>query len=740
MLLKNYQQTAVSKLVDRSKELLSQNGNKKIIFKSPTGSGKTIMMGNFLFDLINDHEITKPLCFIWTAPRQLHNQSKDKLEQYYENSNAIECVVFEDLLDNKIAENQMLFLNWESINKKDKNTIVKENEKDFYLGKVIENTQDDGIEIVLIIDESHHHAKSEISNDLIKDISAKLTFEVSATPTIHDADEIVTVPLDDVKHDGMIKKTILLNPNFENIISNQTIDSVLSKSSNLVVLEEALKKRNELLKAYQKFKIDVNPLLLIQLPDRKTDQEDAIKEEIINFLKDKHSISVNNEKLAIYLSEEKENLNNISKNTNQVEVLIFKQAIALGWDCPRAHLLVLLRDWKSLSFSIQTVGRIMRMPLPDQGHFDLDLLNHGYLYSNLSDIEITEDIASSYLSIYTSKRINEYKPLKLTSYHSARQREKTRLSPKFIDIFYNEADKYELDKKISLENKSISIAYISDFESSNVDDLIKTEINSRKKVDTDNEEEIQRLFNFYIKSSLTPFYPEERSIGRLKESLYFYFNKKFKLSYSDNFIDIVKIILGTENKIHFNNVIEKTKQTYINLTKDLKRKLIYIDNWEIPEQINYNSNIKQESYNKSIMIPFFNDQKWKTEIQFIKFLDSSKGVRWWFKNGDRDATYFAVPYTENGEEYPFYVDFIVQHKNGTIGLYDTKSGNTIKDAKEKSDGLLLYINAHKDKNLTGGIVTNTNQSNFDGMWVVYQGKSENINKNDLSNWNNLDFT
>ena len=115
-------------------------------------------------------------------------------------------------------------------------------------------------------------------------------------------------------------------------------------------------------------------------------------------------------------------------------------------------------------------------------------------------------------------------------------------------------------------------------------------------------------------------------------------------------------------------------------------------------------------------------------------------MRWWFKNGDRDATYFAVPYTENGEEYPFYVDFIVQHKNGTIGLYDTKSGNTIKDAKEKSDGLLLYINAHKDKNLTGGIVTNTNQSNFDGMWVVYQGKSENINKNDLSNWNNLDFT
>ncbi|GAH95392.1 unnamed protein product, partial [marine sediment metagenome] len=38
--------------------------------------------------------------------------------------------------------------------------------------------------------------------------------------------------------------------------------------------------------------------------------------------------------------------------------------IALGWDCPRAQILVLFRDWKSLTFSVQTIGRIMRMPEP----------------------------------------------------------------------------------------------------------------------------------------------------------------------------------------------------------------------------------------------------------------------------------------------------------------------------------------------------------------------------------------
>ena len=63
-----------------------------------------------------------------------------------------------------------------------------------------------------------------------------------------------------------------------------------------------------------------------------------------------------NGKLAIHLSGDHKNLDNISKADSEAEVLIFKQALALGWDCPRAHILVLFRDWKSIVFSIQTIG------------------------------------------------------------------------------------------------------------------------------------------------------------------------------------------------------------------------------------------------------------------------------------------------------------------------------------------------------------------------------------------------
>lgn len=739
MLLKNYQNTAVKKLLTRSVELLSENGNKKLVFKSPTGSGKTIMMADFLSKLVNEPKKSKPLSFIWTAPRQLHTQSKLKLEEYFRDSNTLDCVDFEDLIDRKIEENQILFLNWESINKKDKNTIVKENEKEFYLGKIIENTKDDGREIILIIDESHHHATSDISNDLIGDISPKLTVEVSATPIIQNADEIVRIELDDVKFEGMIKKSILLNPNFKNIMTKDSVNSSLSESSDSIVLEEALRKRSELAEEYKKLNIQINPLLLIQLPDRKTDQEDLIKDEITKILSEKHNITVHNGKLAVYLSEEKENLSNISKNTNEVEVLIFKQAIALGWDCPRAHILVLFRDWKSLSFSIQTVGRIMRMPEPDTGHYQSDILNHGYLYTNLSNIDITEDIAKRYLTVYTSKRISSYKKINLISTHRLRQREKTRLNPSFIDIFYDESEKYDLSKKINLKDQSILVSFISDYESEGVDKLINSEISSTTKINTDNDGDIQKLFNFYVRNSLSPLYPEDRSVGRVKESIYNFFNEKLNINYSEHFSDIVKIVLSNENSIHFSNVIDQALERYIKNTEVITSKLVTTKGWEVPEELNYGSSYTEEKLDKSVLLPYYSDKLWKTEQSFIEFLDTSKQVVWWFKNGDRDSTFFAVPYLENKQELPFYVDFIVQLKDGSIGLFDTKSGNTIKDAKEKSDGLQKYISENKSLNLKGGIVTNTDQVNMTGRWVVYEGNGSDLDKTDFSNWNTLDL-
>ena len=150
--------------------------------------------------------------------------------------------------------------------------------------------------------------------------------------------------------------------------------------------------------------------------------------------------------MAIWLSGEHINKENVERQDSEVEVLIFKQAIALCWDCPRAQILILFRQWHSSIFSIQTVGRIMRMPEPDKGHYKNEILNYGYVYTNLDNIEIQEDIAKDYITIYTSKRRTDYKPINLLSCYPKRHREKTRLSPFFNKIFLEEAKEYDLKK------------------------------------------------------------------------------------------------------------------------------------------------------------------------------------------------------------------------------------------------------------------------------------------------------
>ena len=162
----------------------------------------------------------------------------------------------------------------------------------------------------------------------------------------------------------MIKKSVVLNPGFKNILENGKITTELEKGTDNFVIAEALEKRNEIVAAYAAEKSEVNPLVLIQLPDRKTDLEEEIKNRRGQTLKEKYHISTDNSKLAIHLSENHENLVNIAKNDNEFSVLIFKQALVLGWDCPRAHILVLFREWHSPIFKIQTIGRIMRMPEP----------------------------------------------------------------------------------------------------------------------------------------------------------------------------------------------------------------------------------------------------------------------------------------------------------------------------------------------------------------------------------------
>jgi len=743
MQLKDYQEIAIDDLLAKAKKLLGYSGNKKLVFKAPTGSGKTIMMAELLKKLSEDREIKQELSFIWTAPRHLHTQSKNKLEIYLETSQALFCSFFEDLDDRKIQVNEILFFNWESINKKNKNTIVRENEQDFYLSKVLERTKEEGRKIILIIDESHFAAGAkdnkgkQAANKLREEINADLTIEMSATPLLT-GDETVNVHLEDVKKEGMIKKAVILNEDFTNIINkNKITTQKLSGGTEEMVIDAAMKKSQELLKAFQKEKVNNNPLILIQLPDRKSSIEDRIRERVEKILKSKYKITTEkgNNKLAIWLSGEHVNKEAVERPDSQVEVLIFKQAIALGWDCPRAQILVLFREWHSQVFSIQTVGRIMRMPDPDFGHYQDEVLNYGYVYTNLSNIEIHEDIAKDYIVIQTSKRRVNYKQINLLSYYSKRHREKTRLTPLFIRIFLKQAKSYNLSKKINLQAKKINQKIIGDYKAEDIDILAGTKIVGDKKIEIGGLE-LQKIFDYFVRDNLTPLYPEDRSIDKVKESIYNFFETELNKAYKNHWEEIVKITLDEANIQHFVIVIKKSIEIYLEEVTKKQSELIKVSGWNIPPSLSFNQNYKQENYSLSIMQPFYSDDRWKSEKAFIKLLNQSKKINWWFKNGDQDKIFFAVPYT-NGELKLFYIDFIVQFKNGTIGFFDPH-GTYLADFKTKSDGLQNYIKEQtkNGKKLFGGIVANT-QKDYKGRWLYFDQESKKYKQNSLDGWKDL---
>jgi len=725
--LRNYQIEAVERLNDTVDGLLRSSENEVCVFQAPTGSGKTVMVAEFLKKLVKDREDGKKFSFIWISVRRLHDQSKDKLEAYYEKDRLLKCSYFEDLEDRKIGENEILFINWHSINKKDINIYVKENEQDNNLNSILSNTKEDGREIILVIDESHHTASSEKSKELIEIISPKITLEVSATPHLTGGVSGMKVNLSDVKAEEMIKAEVSVNPEFMEMTMG-------SKSADELVIEQALKKRQELVKMYKKEGSAVNPLVLIQLPDKKEGMEDKRK-EVVQILEDKFDITEENGKLAIWLSEDKsDNLPNIEKNENEVEVLIFKQAIALGWDCPRASILVIFRELKSFTFTIQTIGRIMRMP--ELKYYTQEPeLNKGFVFTNLSNIEIAEDYVKDYVTIYESKRAKTYKDIALHSIYLKRQRERTRLSGKFIGIFQEVAEKIKLKTKVNPKPSELVSPVIADGKIVNIDKI--GEIDHKGTVDLNlSERELQERFEKFIRENCTPYAPVDSS-DRLKNTLYQFFKEAFGIEKYDP--KVQQIVLGKENVSPLVEAINLAKEEYkLKIVQSIseRRELVEVPNWEVPILISYSSRYTKEERPLSIMQPIFLQKPSEQEKRFMELLDCSDKVKWWFKNGAGEIKYFAV-FGSDGQ--PFYVDFIVMFKDGRIGLFDTKSGFTLREAGPKSDGLREYIKKEnsKGKKLFGGIVTNTDSRNFTGRWVYFDKPSQELKQGQFTNWQSV---
>lgn len=760
MQLRRYQKIAVDKLVKISKILLSKDGSRVCVLKAPTGSGKTIIVADYLQQLAAE-QLSSSYAFIWISGNNLHEQSRQKLESYL-SASRYTFSYLEDIQDNELKENEIAFVNWHSLTKQDKTTreytniFMRDNESDRNLRTFINNTKEKGLQIILIVDESHYHYWSPKSQELVQDVMGpKLTIEVSATPKIEPSAEEtefenagkVTVRFEDVVAEGMIKTEVVINKEIGQF-------SGFDKAADEAILDASIAKQNELIKLYESVEANVKPLILVQLPNDSatTSALDKTKLEFIeNYLESKYAITVKDGSLGIWLSERKDNIENITANDDTVRVLVFKQAIALGWDCPRAQILVMFRDIQSLTFEIQTVGRILRTP--ESKHYINDELNRAFVYTNLGKIQIAPDKESkSYFQIYPAHREQGYTKIGLTSTYLSRM-DYGDLTLSFRRLFLEEANKYfgiadndfphaakdKADKKLDLRPEELTKPVISDAVISQIDtarDVIGSHVEF-----TVPEDEIKYNFELFAKLTSLPFAPV-RSHTKIQQAIYDWFDQYLGYQKQSR-LEIQRIVVCSEtNQKIFREIIETAKEKFKSVrnkekqAKQIKREL----SWDVPPIDYYNELYEPVEYSNYAMLEcYLPVERPETEKKFERILGASNKIKWWYNNRANKEIYFAIPYINptDGALHSFYPDYIVVCKDGSVGIYDTKDGFTTESPETvaKSNALRSYIKANSKENrvMSGGIVITNTSGTF-----VYQGDSYNPDKTD-KNWKRFDL-
>jgi type III restriction enzyme len=273
---------------------------------------------------------------------------------------------------------------------------------------------------------------------------------------------------------------------------------------------------------------------------------------------------------------------------------------------------------------------------------------------------------------------------------------KSKLDTKVVSI----TDSIPLDGKIHLERVGV------------VSDVVDVYNNlSLAK----NLKELEDAFKYFISETIhsAGLFPESRSVGRVCKALYEYFVQDIGLDFVDKQREINAIVLLLSNRQAIIDSINASIMEYQKTHPKGKNELEFDEKWNIPETREYNAHHKEQKpqLKFSVLQPYYEttlqNKQFETEQQFIKYLEDSNKVNWWFKNGEGHGSFFAVPYTDNdGEDKPFYVDFIVKMEDGRIGLFDTKKGITAEIAGPKSNGLQKYIREQnkEGKGLFGGIV------------------------------------
>lgn len=719
MELKEFQLNAVKSLFEAM-----ETPARDIILKSPTGSGKTIILTYFMHQYIQSFPKT---VFVWLTPGKgnLEEQSKAKMDKYI---HASQTKLLSDVMTAGFEKNDSCFINWEKLTKKGNNAL-KDGERTNFL-EHIQHALNDGIRFVIIVDESHQNNTIK-ADEIIQYFHTDKIIRCSATPKGIAKAEIIEIPEEEVIAAGLIKKMLVINLDFP--------QSIETEDQTAFLLEKALQKQRELRAAFLKGGNDINPLIVIQIPNKSETLQDGVERYL-----ETQGLTYENGQLAVWLSDRHENLEGIDKPNAISSAVIIKQAVATGWDCPRAHILVKLRDNMDETFEIQTIGRIRRMP--EAKHYDNDLLDSCYLYT--FDEKFTTGVKLALdkgaLNACTLFLKNEYRDITLTGEQRTTVTS-TRNPQKALQAIVSYAQKELGIGTNKAENRTRLQA--AEYEMS--ENIVKHTISGETATLDFSTEDMNTIAVTEKLNTHTHGRDYHHKIGKIGMEIgmeYSYMNTIIRKLFDKNFKYSRKILALEPREVYafvINNadrlrhlVREAMAYELAQLSLEVPAKLYY--DFRIPQScmFTYNGEAKtQLIMKKNVYQNYLSSAAPRStpEVKFEKFCEHSDSVEWWYKNGDKGNEYFSIVYVDNSNRQKlFYPDYIIS-VGGQIWIVETKGGF---DRSGNSQDIDLYtpkkfgvLKAYLDEHgLKGGIVRN--DATTDELCICMEHYSDDIGSDD----------
>lgn len=719
MELKEFQLNAVKSLFEAMDKAV-----RDIILKSPTGSGKTIILTYFMHQYIQSYPKT---VFVWLTPGKgnLEEQSKAKMDKYI---HASQTKLLSDVMTAGFEENDSCFINWEKLTKKGNNAL-KDSERTNFL-EHIEHALNDGLRFIIIVDESHQNNTIK-ADEIIQYFRTEKIIRCSATPKGIAKAEVIEIPEEEVIAAGLIKKMLVINQDFP-----QTVET---EDQTAYLLERALQKQRELRAAYLQMDVDVNPLIIVQIPNKSETLLDGVERWF-----EAQGLTYENSQLAVWLSDRHENLEGIDAPAAPSTAVIIKQAVATGWDCPRAQILVKLRDNMDETFEIQTIGRIRRMP--EAKHYGSDLLDSCYLYT--FDEKFTAGVKMALdkgaLNACTLFLKSEYKDITLTGEQRSMisMPRNPQKALQAIWLYAEEnlgvgADKEENRTRLQAAGYILRDDVVRhtvsgetatlDFSSSDMNTISVTEKLNTHKHGRDYHQKIGKIgleigmeysfMNTIIRKLFDKNFNYAHKILALEPREVY----AFVLNNADRLRHLVREAMAAEMA-----QMQLDVQTKSLFEFHIPQSCLFTYNGEAKTQIIYKKNVYQNYLSSAA-------PRSTPEVKFEKFCEHSGNVEWWYKNGDKGSEYFSIVYGDNSEKQKlFYPDYIVGI-SGEIWIIETKggfdrSGNS-QDidiyTPKKFEVLKAYLDTH---GLKGGIVRN--DATTDELCICMEHYSDDIGSDD----------